>query len=105
MCCAIWYHMYNLKNVKNTQAEACNFTKINTPPWVFFTFFKLYKWYQIVQRITFYKTSKVQYSFMPLCKNPIKCYEDLYNGVLFAVKLQGQAGNVTKIRTSQQRFS
>ena len=25
----------------------CNFTKSNTPPWVFFTFFKLYKWYQI----------------------------------------------------------
>ena len=29
-----------------------NFTKINTPPWVFFTFFKLYKWYQIAQRTT-----------------------------------------------------
>ena len=39
------------KNVKNThegvlilvklQASACNFTKINTPPLVFFTFFKL----------------------------------------------------------------
>ena len=29
-----------------------NFTKSNTPPRVFFTFFKLYKWYQIVQRIT-----------------------------------------------------
>ena len=28
-------------------------TKINTPPWVFFTFFKLYKWYQIAQRTTF----------------------------------------------------
>ena len=38
MHCAIWYHFYNLKNVKNThegvlilvklQAEACNFTKI-----------------------------------------------------------------------------
>ena len=28
-------------------------TKINTPPWVFFTFLKLYKWYQIVQRTTF----------------------------------------------------
>ena len=28
------------------------FTKSNTPPWVFFTFLKLYKWYQIVQRIT-----------------------------------------------------
>ena len=34
------------------QAEACNFTKSNSPPWVFFTFFKLYKWYQITQRIT-----------------------------------------------------
>ena len=50
---AIWYHLYNLKNAKNTHggvliAEACNFTKINTPPWVFFTFLKLYKWYQIV---------------------------------------------------------
>ena len=35
------------------QAEACNFTKIYTPPWVFFTFFKLYKWYQMAQRTTF----------------------------------------------------
>ena len=50
-----------LKNVKNThegvsilvklQAKVCNFTKINSPPWVFFTFFKLYKCYQIAQRI------------------------------------------------------
>ena len=45
MFCAIWYHLYNLKDVKNA--------KINTPPWVFFTFLKLYKWYQIAQRITF----------------------------------------------------
>ena len=37
--CAIWYHLYNLKNVKNThgeklllvKAEACNFTKSKTP--------------------------------------------------------------------------
>ena len=29
-----------------------NFTKSNTPLWVFFTFFKLYKWYQTVQNIT-----------------------------------------------------
>ena len=28
------------------QAEVSNFTKRNTPPWVFFTFFKLHKWYQ-----------------------------------------------------------
>ena len=27
--------------------------KSNTPTWVFFTFFKLYKWYQIVQRVSF----------------------------------------------------
>ena len=29
-------------------AEACNFTKSNTPPWMFCIFLKLYKWYQIV---------------------------------------------------------
>ena len=56
----IWCNLYNLKNVKNThggvlplvklKAEAGNFTKSNTPPWVFF---KLCKWYQIVQRITY----------------------------------------------------
>ena len=50
---AICYYLYSLKNVKNTyggvlilvqlQAEACNFTKINFPPWVFFMFFKLCK--------------------------------------------------------------
>ena len=32
---------------------SCNFTKSNTPPWVFFTLFKLYKWYKIAQHITF----------------------------------------------------
>ena len=35
------------------QLKPCNFTKSNTPPWVFFTFFKLYKWYQIAQNITY----------------------------------------------------
>ena len=59
--CAIWYHLYSLKNVKNAhrgvlilvklQASACNFTKGNTLPWVL-TFFKLNKWYQIAQHIT-----------------------------------------------------
>ena len=49
----IWYHLKNFKNVKNThgevslllkmQALVCNFTKSNTPPWVFFTFLKLHK--------------------------------------------------------------
>ena len=48
----IYHHVHNLKDVRNThggvlllvklQAEACNFTKSNTPPWVFFTFLKLH---------------------------------------------------------------
>ena len=60
--CAIWHHLYNLKNMKNThgevlllvklQAKACNITKSNTPRWVFFTFFKLCKWYQIAENVT-----------------------------------------------------
>ena len=39
-------------------ALACNFTKINTPPWVLFTIFKLYKCCQMAQRTTymFYKS-------------------------------------------------
>ena len=32
--------------------QNCNFTKRSTPPWVFFTFFKLYKWYQISQSVS-----------------------------------------------------
>ena len=35
------------------QTLACNFTKINTPSSVFFTFFKLCKWYQIAERIRY----------------------------------------------------
>ena len=55
MVCAIWYHLYKLKSVKNThggviflveiQASDCNFTKSKTPPWVFLTYLKLHKWY------------------------------------------------------------
>ena len=36
------------------QALARNYTKSNTPLWVFFTFLKFYKRYQIAQRITYY---------------------------------------------------
>ena len=39
--CAIWYHLYNLKNVKNTHGEVLFLVKSNTPPWFFFTLFKL----------------------------------------------------------------
>ena len=37
----------------NLQASACSFTKSITLPWVFFTFFKLYKWYQIAQSVSY----------------------------------------------------
>ena len=46
----ICYHLYNLKNVKNTQGGVA---KSNTPLWVFSMFLKLYKWYQIAQSITY----------------------------------------------------
>ena len=42
MRCAIWYHLCNLKNVKNTHGGVLLLvTKSNTPPRVFFTFFNL----------------------------------------------------------------
>ena len=33
--------------------RACDFTKSNTPPWVFSTYFKLHKWYQNTKNITY----------------------------------------------------
>ena len=37
-------HPWRSINFSKVAGFACNFTNINTPPWVFFTFFKLYKW-------------------------------------------------------------
>ena len=37
--------------LQSCSLKACIFTKSSTPPWVFFTIFKLYKWYQITQTI------------------------------------------------------
>ena len=51
MCCAIWYNLNNLKHVKNTYGGVLLLVS-NTSPWVFFTFLKLYKWYQITQNTT-----------------------------------------------------
>ena len=65
MFCAIWYRLYNFKNVKNTHGGVSflvkaksNFTKSNTLPWVFFTSFKLYKRQQIAQNITYMRGIK-----------------------------------------------
>ena len=41
-------------------AEACNLTKNSTPPWVFFKFFKLCKWYQIAQNVTLEQNKTLQ---------------------------------------------
>ena len=53
MLSAVWYHFYNLNKVRSTdgvvlllvklQAKTYMFTKTDTPPRVFFTFFKLHK--------------------------------------------------------------
>ena len=82
MFCLIWYHLYNLENKKNTrwgvlllvklQALACNFTISNTPLWVFFTFFKLYKCYQIAQRITNMIAYYLVWSFHQLAQNSLR---------------------------------
>ena len=79
MLCTIWYHLYNLKNVKNIHVgilllvtlllgcfshflncTACNFTKSNILSWVFITFFKLYKWYLTAQRAS-YKNQSIDF--------------------------------------------
>ena len=36
-------------------SKPASILKVITPPWVFFTFFELYKWYQIAQNITGFK--------------------------------------------------
>ena len=48
--------------------KACNFTKCNTPPWVFFMFFKWCKWYQIAQNITYARAISSINTFI-LCSN------------------------------------
>ena len=68
MRCTIWYRLHNSKNVKDThggvlllaklQALDCNLTKSKNPPWVFFfTFFKLYRCYQIAQSVSYVNES------------------------------------------------
>ena len=83
--CAIWYHLYNLKNLKNSHGGVLllvNFTKSNTPPWVFFTFLKLYKWYQIAQSVTYYVMRSFKISLKRARKTSfIKTKILLYNKV------------------------
>ena len=49
-------HPWRSVNFSSKVADfSLQLTKINTPQWVFFTFFILYKWYQIAQRTIHYK--------------------------------------------------
>ena len=76
MLCVIWYYLYNSKNVKNTHGEklllvqaeawqikAYNFPKSNTLPWGIVQFFKLYKWYQIAQSVSYEDKSSLTFHF------------------------------------------
>ena len=49
MLCAIWYYLYNFKNVKNTHGGVLLFGCFSG---VFFC--RLYKWYRIAQSVSYY---------------------------------------------------
>ena len=87
MRCAIWYHLYNLKNVKNTHGGVLILVKfkINTPPWVFFTIFKLHKWYQILQRITY--QPETNWIFHSLLLANFFSQEKITNDIISLIKL------------------
>ena len=89
--CVIWYYLHNFKNVKNThgevlllvklQASRCNFTKSNASPSVFFTFFKLYKWYKIAQCTTysFLQKQLTVYKLFPAERAPSQFFDKVLN--------------------------
>ena len=42
-------------NICDALRDLVPFVQLNALLWVFFTFFKLHKWYQIAQNITYFK--------------------------------------------------
>ena len=50
MRCAIWYHLYNLQNLKKPHGGVLLLVKLQAEA---FTFSKLCKWYQKAQSITY----------------------------------------------------
>ena len=58
------------KKRENTHGgtSTCNFTKSNSLPWVFFTFFKFHEWYHIARSITSNQDSFVSIShYLRVC--------------------------------------
>ena len=56
--CAIWYHLYNFKNVKNTPGGVLHLVKLQAQVCKPATLLKvtllhLYKWYQITQSVSY----------------------------------------------------
>ena len=52
MCCAIYYHLHNLKNVKNIHGRGLLLVKLQDLAYCT-NGTKLYKWYQTAQNITY----------------------------------------------------
>ena len=72
--------------------EASNFTKSNAPPWVFFTFFKLFELYQIAQctiSLVYYGV----FEFVPL-PTPI-LYYDFFTILVFRKFGAGERFQIT----------
>ena len=59
--CTIW------KTWKIPMEECYFYHKSNTPSWVFFTFFKLHKWYQIAESISSPTLPIIPISFVSFC--------------------------------------
>ena len=90
MHCTIWYHLYKLKSenlhgrvllLVKLQAKS-TYLKSTTPLWMFFAFFKLYKWYQITQRITYYQCCRsfglALIACFPTANNKIYSFEEIF---------------------------
>ena len=60
-------HPWRSVNFSKVAAWSRSFTKISTARWVFFTFFKLCKCYQIAQRTTYSSASQKQFSIVKMC--------------------------------------
>ena len=57
-CVARFDNICIIQKTWKTSWKVCNFTKSNTPSWVFFTPPKLYKWYQIAESISYFLCTK-----------------------------------------------
>ena len=94
MSCKIWYHLSNLKNVKNTHgivlllAFACNFTNISTPPWVFFTFLNPTNGKKLRDRLQFI------FFYIRLIEGP--CF-NIINNILFFSLVEKSHSNSKKV--------